>query len=109
MEFRGQATLAEAFAIVEQCDRTLCKYNVIDLVSLLVDTSKSQKGQVAIAGLAEVEVDKTLYCWTYGHVGHTRKDCLSKQRRTQTVGNPKRKPIVLAKDSTKGADNHLPK
>ena len=39
MEFGGQETLAEALAIVEQCDRALCQHNATDLVSLLVDSS----------------------------------------------------------------------
>jgi hypothetical protein len=53
MKFGGRATFAEAFAIVEQCDRVLCQHNAIDLVSLLVDSSKSRKVPVAVAGLAE--------------------------------------------------------
>ena len=66
MEFGGRTTLAEAFAIVEHCDRTLCQHDAIDLVSLLVDSSKSRKAPVAIAGLVEAEMYKTLYCWSCG-------------------------------------------
>ena len=40
MEFGGWATLAEAFAIVEQCDRALCQHDTTNLVSLLMDSSK---------------------------------------------------------------------
>ena len=40
MKFGSRAILAEAFAIVEQCDRVLCQHNATDLVSLLVDSSK---------------------------------------------------------------------
>ena len=57
----------------------------------------------------EAEVDKTLYCWFYGKVGHAKKDCPSKQKQAQNIRNPKRTPVVPAKDSAKGAGNRLPK
>jgi hypothetical protein len=41
MEFGGRSTLAEAFAIVEQCDCVLCQHDATDLVTLLVDFSES--------------------------------------------------------------------
>ena len=78
-------------------------------MSLLLDSIKSRKAPVATTGLAEAEVDKTMYCWSCGYAGHAKKDCPLKQRQAQTVGNPKRTPVVLAKDSTKGAGNRLPK
>ena len=77
MKYGGRATLAEAFAIVEQCHRALCQHDVTDLVSLLVDFSKSRKAHAAAVGLAETEVDKTLYYWSCGRAGHAKKDCLS--------------------------------
>ena len=46
MEFGSRATLKEAFAIVDQCDHALCHHDAIDLVSLLVDFSKSRKSSV---------------------------------------------------------------
>ena len=76
---------------------------------LLVASSKSRKVLVTVAGLAEGEVDKTLYCWSCVQEGHAKNDCLLKQRQTQTIDNPKQKPIVPAKDSMKGGNNHLPK
>ena len=42
-------------------------------------------------------------------MGHAKKYCPLKQRQVQTASNPKRTPVVPAKDSTKGACNHLPK
>ena len=49
MEFDGRATLVEAFAVVEQCDRALCQYDAIDLASLLVDSSKPRKAPITTA------------------------------------------------------------
>ena len=71
-------------------------------MSLLVDFSKSRKVPVAVAEMAEAEVDKTMYFWSYGQANHTKKDCPSKERHAQTVGNPYWKLFVPAKDSTKG-------
>ena len=49
--------------------------------------------------------------WTRFYIPscHTKKECLSKPRQAHNVDNPKRKLIVLAKDSTKAVDIHLPK
>ena len=102
MEFGGRVTFAEAFAIVEQYDRALYQHNATDLVSLLADSSKSWKAPIATARLAEAEVDKILYCWSCRKARHAKKDFPSKQKQTQTIGNPKRTLIVPAKDSTKG-------
>ena len=102
MEFGGRAILAEAFVIVKQYDRALCQHDAIDLVFLLVDSSKFRKAPVATVGLAEAEMDKTLYCWSCGQAGHTKNDCPSKQRQAQTVDNAKWTPVIHAKDSTKG-------
>ena len=74
-----------------------------------MDSSKSRKALVATVGLEKAKVEKTLYCWSYGQASHARKDCPSKQRQAQTVGNPKWKPIVSAKDLMKRPGNHLSK
>jgi hypothetical protein len=108
MEFGSRTTLVEVFAIVKQCNRTLCQYDVIDLVSLLVDSSKSGKVSVSAARLAEAELDKTLYCWSCGQAGHFKKGCPSKPRHTHNVGNLKRKHIP-AKEATNGVYNYLSK
>ena len=72
MEFGGRATLVEAFAIVEQCDRAFCQHDATDLVSLLVDSRKSRRVLFAAVGLAEEQVDKTLYCWSCGQTYHAK-------------------------------------
>jgi hypothetical protein len=109
MEFDGRATLAEAFAVVEQCDCALCQHEATDLVSLLVDSSKPQRASVTIARLAEVETDNIYHCWSCGQACHAEKDCLSKQRQAQVVGTPKRKPFVPAQGYAKKTCNQLPK
>ena len=48
MEFGGRATLVEAFDVVKQCGRALCQHNTTDLVSLLVDSSKSRRLQLQL-------------------------------------------------------------
>ena len=70
---------------MEQCDRALCQHDATDLVSLLVDSSKSRKVPVATTGLAEAEADKTLYCWSSGELGHAKKDCPSKKKKAPTA------------------------
>ena len=73
-----------------------------------MDSSKSRKAPVATAGLAEAEVDKILYCWYYGYAGHAKKDCPSKQRQTQSVGNCKAKPTTLKRPSPGDSfENHM--
>lgn len=43
IDYGGQIAFAEAFVVVKQCDRALYQHDAIDLVSLLVDSSKFQK------------------------------------------------------------------
>jgi hypothetical protein len=72
-------------AITEQCDCILCRHDATDLVSMLVDFSKSRKVPVATEGLAETEADKTLYCWSCGQKGRVKKDCPSKPKHAQNL------------------------
>lgn len=58
MDYGGQAILTKAFVVVEQCDRALCQHDVIDLVTLLVDSSKFWKILIMTVGLAEAETTK---------------------------------------------------
>ena len=66
MKYGGRTSFTEAFAIVEQCNHTLCQFDASDLVSLLMDSSKFRKVPVVATRLAEAKVDKTLYFWSYG-------------------------------------------
>ena len=81
-------------------DRFLCEHDATNLVSLLGDFNKSLKVPVVAVGLAEVEMYNTLYCWSCGYTGYTKKNYPSKPMQTHNVGNSKRKPVVPAKDST---------
>jgi hypothetical protein len=109
MEFGGRATLVEAFTMVEQCDHPLCQHDAIDLVSLLVDSSKLRRAPLTTTGLAEAEAENIYHCWSCGQACHAKKNCPSKQRQAQAVGTPKRKPFVPAQGSAKKAGNQLPK
>ena len=73
MEFGGRATLAEAFAVVDLCDRALCQHNANDLVSLLMNSSKPRRTQVTTARLAEADADNIYHCWSCGQANHTKK------------------------------------
>jgi hypothetical protein len=33
LDYEGRVTLAQAFAVVERCDRALCQHNATDMVS----------------------------------------------------------------------------
>jgi hypothetical protein len=40
LDYEGRATLAQAFAVVERCDRTLCQHNATDMVSWMTESTK---------------------------------------------------------------------
>ena len=109
MNYGGRAILANASAVVEQCDRGLCQYDAINLMSLLVDSSKFWKILVVTARLEEAKGDKTLYYWSCGQSGHTKNDCFFKQKHAHTAYHPKQKPVVPSNNSIKEGGKHLPK
>jgi hypothetical protein len=76
MDYNGHVILAEAFPIFEQCDCALYQHNDIDVVSLPVESSKFLRILVAAPELVDIEVDKTLYCWSCGQTGHVKNECL---------------------------------
>ena len=75
-------------------------------MSSLMDSGKFRRTPIAIAWLAEVERDKTLYCWSCGKSGYAKKDCPFKQRQANTVNNAKQKPVVPANNSTNEVGKH---
>lgn len=87
---------------------SLCHHYVTELVSFLVDSSKSLKTSIAVACLAETKVDKTLYYWFCGQTCYANNDCSSKQRYARTVNKLKWKPIVSAKKLAKEDGIYLP-
>ncbi|KAH8974108.1 hypothetical protein BDL97_01G084300 [Sphagnum fallax] len=60
--YDGKATLAQAFAEVEKCDRALCQHDATDMVSWMTDISKPKKAATATSSLAETQPEKTLHC-----------------------------------------------
>ena len=58
MDYGGRATLAKAFDIVEQCDCAPCQHDASDVMSILLDSSKSSKTLVVTVELIEAEGDK---------------------------------------------------
>ena len=73
MNYDGQVIFAESFVIVEERYHALCQHNATDLVSMLVDSSKSWKVLVAATELAKAEVDKTLFCGFVGMLPMLRR------------------------------------
>lgn len=75
MDYGRWTTLVEAFAIVEQCESCLEQHDATDLVSMIIDSSKSRKVPVVVVELAETKVENNLYCWSRGQAGTAMKDC----------------------------------
>lgn len=109
MDYGCQATFTGAFAMMEQYDHALCYHDATNLVFLLVVSSKFRKTPIAATRLVEMEMDNTSYCWSCIDLGHTKKDCPSKQKKAPTVEKPKQKTFVSAKDSAKEDIKLLPK
>jgi len=86
-----RATLAQAFAIIEELDRGLCVEEARGLSSIM--TSKTNKSKVIVSGSSKrqgtpkaskqiamaIEVEGTINfcmrCWNCGLLGHGKKDC----------------------------------
>ena len=89
--YGGRATLAQAFAIVEQLDRGLCVEEAGRLSSIMTSTtsqtktivggpSKSQgtpkaSKQIAMVAEAEETTNARMRCWNCGLLGHGKRDC----------------------------------
>ena len=90
LQYGGRATLAQAFAIVEQLDKGLCVEEAGKLSSIMTTTSSSKaavagpsKGQgasksskqVAMAAEVEESVNPHMRCWNCGQLGHKKQNC----------------------------------
>ena len=53
IHYEGRATLAQAFREVHRCDRTLCQHDATDMVSLMIEASKSKKATTTTSSSAE--------------------------------------------------------
>jgi hypothetical protein len=77
LDYEGRATLAQAFAVVERCDRALCQHDATDMVSWMTDGTKSRRVATTTSSLAETQPDKgqrILHCWGCGESGHSKND-----------------------------------
>jgi hypothetical protein len=95
LNYDGKATLAQAFAKVEKCDKALCQHDATDMVSWMTDISKPKKAATATSSLVETQPEKTLHCWGCGESGHTKNDpnC-PKKKKAQNTEKPKQKTEV---------------
>ncbi len=89
--YGGRATLAQAFAVVEQLDRGLCVEEAGRLSSIMSTTvsqpkvavGSSSKGQanprsskqVAMVAGIEATTNPHIRCWKCGELGHSKKEC----------------------------------
>ena len=64
--YRGNATLAQAFAEVEALDKALGVSEATDLVTSLMDALKPKKLATATGSLAEAQSEKVVHCWASG-------------------------------------------
>ena len=99
--YGGRATLAQAFAIVEQFDRGLCVEEAGRLSSIMTTTTSQPKAttgglskghanprpskQVAMAAEETTPVNSRIRCWGCGELGHSKKDC---PKPSDNVGSP---------------------
>lgn len=107
LNYDGKATLTQAFAEVEKCDRALCQHDATDMVSWMTDISKPKKAATATSSLAKTQPEKTLHCWGCGESGHTKNDpnC-PKKKKAQNTEKPKQKTEV-AKTGEKSKKEQL--
>ena len=74
IKYEGPATRAQLFVEVESCDRGLCQHDATNMVSWMIDASKSKKATNATSSLVETQSEKTLHCWGCGEFSHTKND-----------------------------------
>ena len=117
--YGGRATLAQAFAIVEQFDRGLCVEEAGKLSSIMTTTTSQPKTitggpnkgqtnsrstrQVAMAAEEETPINSRIRCWGCGELGHGKKDCpTSKSSDGKGGANGGKGKVVDKNQNTKG-------
>lgn len=82
LNYDSKVLLVQAFAKVKKYDKTLCQYNAIDIVALMIDVSKSKKMAIAISSLAKIHLEKTMHYWRCDEFGHIKNNsnCLKKKK-----------------------------
>ena len=103
LNYHGRATLAQAFAEVEMCDRALCQHDASDMVSWMTDASKSRKAATATSSLAETQLEKTLHCWGCGESGHVKNNlsCPNKKEGKQLENSKSKAELVKTEETAK--------
>jgi hypothetical protein len=106
LDYEGRATFAQAFAVIERCDRALCQHDATDMVSWMTKNTKSKRiitATSSLAGTQHVKEQKILHCWGCEEAGHSKNDSnCHKKKKTQPLGILKQKmEPVKAEDNSK--------
>lgn len=101
LNYDGKATLAQAFAMVEKCDRALWQHNAIDMVSSMRDTTKPKKALIATSSLADIQPKKSLHYLTCGEFGHIKGDSNCPQKKISQQIEKSKMKIGVAKTEEK--------
>ena len=65
LDYKGKATFAQAFAVVERCDRALCQHDAADMVSWMTESTKLRRIITATSSLVDnqsIKEKRNLYC-----------------------------------------------
>ena len=91
LDYDGKATLAQAFEVVEKCDKALCQHDATDMIFGMTEFPKSKKPVAVSGGLADTDPD--IHCWRCGGTGHTKKDtsCPKYPKDSKSQGKAKKK------------------
>nr|PNR34065.1 hypothetical protein PHYPA_023881 [Physcomitrium patens] len=73
--YGSKAILAQTFVEVEKYNKALCQYDAIDIVTWMMDVSKSKKMTTIKSSLTETQLEKTMNCWKCGLTSSNLKPC----------------------------------